>query len=339
MPKVTTVALVETATQLHNVVEWAHATDSVDEVRVDVLAPTDRQSMRQLTRVAALARGMGVDVRHRSVRARNSSAATSTLAVARDIRSADRLVLGDPFSHYIQTLLPLVRADHIVAVDDGTATWEFVSCLDANKPMVRWRKPLEGATALEARATKLLTPSVRRRLTVFSCLRDATPVGASRVDNKYSWARAWRTPEIIDDRVDVLGISLVDSGLVERAAYVDAVAALVRRHAPVRYLAHRRESDSLVAEIDTLPGVTVVRADLPAELALRKGPVSRRVITFPSTASHTLPVVLGDLMRDQGLRIDVRPVDPSWFTPSTTKHARDFVARIAAVAPRAGVAT
>lgn len=337
-----TVALVETATQLHNVVEWAHATDSIDEIRVDVLAPTDRQSVRQLTRVAALARGMGIEVRHRSVRARNSTAVTGAAAVARDIAGADRLVIGDPFSRYIQTLLPLVRADHLVAVDDGTATWEFVSCLDANRPMVRWRKPLTGRMALEARATKLLTPSVRRRLTVFSCLRDATPLGASRVDNRYSWARAWRTPEIIDDRVDVLGISLVDSGLIERSAYVNAVASLVRRHAPVRYFAHRRESESLVAEIDTLPGVTVVRADLPAELALRKGPVSRRVITFPSTASHTLPIVLGDLMRDHGLRIDVRPVDPAWFTPSTTRHARDFVARIAEVAPRdprVGVAT
>ncbi len=332
-----TVALVETATQLHNVVEWAHATGSIDDVRVNVLAPTDRQSMRQLTRVAALARGMGVDVRHRSVRARNSTAVTGAAAVARDIRSADRLVLGDPFSRYIQTLLPLARADHLVAVDDGTATWEFVACLDEDKPMVRWRKPLEGRMALEARATRLLTPSVRRRLTVFSCLRDATPLGASRVDNRYSWARAWRTPDIVDDRVDVLGISLVDSGLIRRAAYVDAVADLVRRHAPVRYFAHRRESDSLVAEIDTLPGVTVVRADLPAELALRKGPVSRHIITFPSTASHTLPIVLGDLMRDQALRIDVRPVDPTWFTASTTKHARDFVARIATVAPRVGV--
>ena len=339
MPTARTVALVETATQLHNVVEWGHATKSVDELRVNVLAPTDRQSVRQLTRVAALARGMGFDVRHRSVRAHNSTAVTAAAAVAADVRGADRLIIGDAFSRYIHTLLPLSRADHLVLVDDGTSTWEFVTCLDGGRPMIRWTVPTGGAERRQARATRLLTPSLRRRLTVFSCLQDATPLGATRTHNEYEWARVWRTPEIVDDRVDVLGISLVDSGVIERRAYVDAVASLVRKHAPVRYFAHRRESDSLVAEIDTLPGVTVVRADLPAELALRKGPVSRRVITFPSTASHTLPVVLGDLMRDKGLRVDVRPVDPSWFTPTTTQHARDFVARIADVAPRVGVTT
>ena len=339
MPRVRTVALVETATQLHNVVEWGHATRSIDDLRVNVLAPTDRQSVRQLTRVAALARGMGFDVQHRSVRAHNSTAVTSAAAVAADVRGADRLVIGDAFSRYIHTLLPLSRADHVVLVDDGTSTWEFVSCLDAGHPMIRWTVPLGGAERRQARATRLLTPSLRRRLTVFSCLSDATPLGAARSHNEYGWARTWRTPEIVDDRVDVLGISLVDSAVIERAPYVDAVASLARKHAPVRYFAHRRESDSLVAEIDTLPGVSVVRADLPAELALRKGPVSRRIITFPSTASHTLPVVLGDLMREQGLRIDVRPVEQSWFTPSTTTHARDFVTRIAKVAPRVGVAS
>ncbi len=334
MSRPRTVALVETATQLHNVVEWAHATNSIDEVRIDVLAPTDRQSVRQLTRVAALARGVGVDVRHRSVRVRNTAAATGAAGVAADVRRADRLIIGDAFSRFIHTLLPLSGADHIVLVDDGTSTWEFVSCLDAGQPMIRWTMPTDGAERRQARATRLLTPSLRRRLTVFSCLRDATPLGATRTHNEYGWARAWRTPDMVDDRVDVLGISLVDSGVIERAAYVEAVGALARKHGDVRYFAHRRESESLVAEIDTLPGVSVTRSDLPAELALRKGPVSRHVITFPSTASHTLPIVLSDLMDREGLRIDVRPVDPAWFTPSTTEHARDFVAHIAAVAPR-----
>ena len=127
-----------------------------------------------------------------------------------------------------------------------------------------------------------------------------------------------------------VGVSLVGSGVVLRRPYVTAVGELARRHAPVRYVAHRRESPDLLAEIASLPGVRVVRSDLPAELALRRGPVAARIVTFPSTAAHTLPVVLSDV----GVTIDVHPVRPEWFAPSTTSHAREFVARIADAAPR-----
>ncbi len=324
------VALVETATELLNVAEWARATGSIDDLRVEVLAPRDHQPLRQLVRVASLVRGLGIEVRHRSVRAHNSAAVTSAGAVARSVAAADRLVIGEPFSRYVQTLLPLSRASQVIVVDDGTATWEFVRCLDEGTPMIRWHRAPQGPERRATTTTRWFTPTVRRRLTVFSCLRDATPMGATRLHNRYAWTRARWTPQVVDDHVDVLGISLVDSGLLDRSAYVGAVAELAARHGAVRYLAHRRESDGLLALIATVPGVEVVRPDLPAELFLRKGPVARRVITFPSSASHTLPVVLGDL----GVRVEVRKVDPSWFTPWTTAHAREFVATIAAVAPR-----
>jgi hypothetical protein len=164
---------------------------------------------------------------------------------------------------------------------------------------------------------------------MFSCLNDAAPRAAVALANRYEWTRSWRRPEVTDDEVDVLGVSLVDSGLVRRAPYVAAVAALARRNAPVRYIAHRRESSGLLAEIAALPGVRVVRNDLPVELALRRGPVARRLLTFPSTAAHTLPVVLSEV----GVRVRVQPVAPDWFPVGTSRHAREFVARIAAAAP------
>lgn len=324
-----TLALVETATQLLNVAEWAHATGAVDDVQVAVLLPRDRQSLRQIARVSELVGELGVHVRERAVRVARPVALISGGAVARELAGAQQLVLGDPFSRFIQTLLPLARADRVVVVDDGTATWEFVSCLNAGKPLVRWRVPRSGAEYRANRACAQLSPSVARRLTMFTCLHDATPVGATRLANSYSWSRSWRRPQIVDGQVDVLGISLADSGLIERRAYVDAIAQLARRHAPVRYIAHRRESESLLAEIATLPGVQVKRFDLPAELALRQGPVARRIVTFPSSVAHTLPIVLGDV----DVRIDVRRIEPDWFTPSTTRHAREFVSRIAERAP------
>jgi hypothetical protein len=147
--------------------------------------------------------------------------------------------------------------------------------------------------------------------------------------NRYAWTRSWSRPEVRVGEIDVVGASLVETGVVDRAQYLEGVRRLTRRFAPVRYLAHRRESPNRLAEIAALPGVRVVRADLPIELALRRGPVAKHVITFPSTAAHTLPVVLADL----DVLLEVRRVDPGWFTASTTPHARDFVARISEEAP------
>jgi hypothetical protein len=141
---------------------------------------------------------------------------------------------------------------------------------------------LAGAEWRAERATRFYSPGPDRDLTVFSCLSDATPLAAIGLANRYEWARSWSRPEVVDDEIDVLGVSLVDNGVIERRPYVDAVAALARGSAPVRYIAHRRESASLLGEIAALPGVRVVRNDLPA----------------------------------------------------TTRHAREFVARIADTAPR-----
>jgi hypothetical protein len=328
-PGPSTLALVESATQLLNVAEWAHARGEADGLRVAVLAPRHEHTVRQIARVAEQVAGLGLDVRNYPVRTRGLGVLSAGLRVMREMTRAQRLVVGDPFSRFIQTLLPLAQADDVVIVDDGTATWEFARCIDAAKPLVRWGVPLSGPETRAARAGRLLSPSVTRELTVFSCLAEATPTGATGIVNRYGWTKSWRRPIVVDDEIDVLGVSLVDSGLVDRRAYLDAVAVLAQRHAPVRYIAHRRESESLVAEIATLPGVRVLRADLPVELALRQGPVARHVITFPSTAAHTLPVVL----RDVGVTVEVRRIEPAWFTPSTTSHAREFVARIAEVAP------
>jgi hypothetical protein len=187
---------------------------------------------------------------------------------------------------------------------------------------------LRRAERRATRATRFFAPGPRRRLTVFSCLNDAAPLAAVPLANRYEWTRSWSRPDVVADEVDVLGVSLVDNGVVRRRPYVAAVAELART-TPVRYVAHRRESAGLVGEIASLPGVRVVRNDLPAELALRRGPVARRVVAFPSTAAHTLPVVLSDV----GVTVEVHPIPPEWFTPSTTRHAREFVARIADAAP------
>lgn len=329
MTKLRTLALVESATQLLNVMELAHTSGEAAGLRVAVLAPRDAQPRRQIAHVAELAAAQGIDVRTMDVRRLGAGAVAGGLRLTHELPRAQRLLVGDPFSRMIQTLLPLVRADEVIVVDDGTATWEFKDCVTADSPLIRWQRPHDRSAARAIRATRLLSPSPTRRLTVFSCLDGATPVGATGVANRYAWTRSGSRPEICTGEIDLVGSSLVESGVVDRRAYLDAVRRLNRRFPAMRYLAHRRESDNRLAEIAALPDVRVVRPALPVELALRQGPVAEHVITFPSTAAHTLPIVLGDL----DVLIEVRPIDLAWFTPATTSHARDFVTRIAQDAP------
>lgn len=324
-----TLALVESATQLINACEWVHDSGEADATSIVVLAPTDAESVRQIHGVADVVRDSGVSVAVLPVRAARPGTPLFTARVLADVARARRLVLGDPFSRYIHTLLPSSRAAQVVIVDDGTATWDYAACIDNRDPLMRWTGPSAPARPHAIRATRLLTPSARRSIDVFTCLPGATPVGATELVNRYRWVRAWHRPEVIDDRIDLLGTSLVDSAVVDRHAYLNAVAAVARTATPVRYLAHRRESAQLVAEIATIDNVRVVRPDRPVEMFLRRGPVARRVIAFPSTAAHTLPIVLSDL--DLDLR--VQPIDPGWFTMCASLRARSFVARIAHDAP------
>ena len=328
--KRSTVAVVESATQLLNVAEWAYVTNEAFDMKVLVLPPRDAHTVRQLNRVADFIDGLGLELHQHTVRSRTPGAVVGAAQVARALAGAERLIVGDPFSRMLQTLLPLAEPRDVVVVDDGTATWEFARCVNAGKPLVRWGVPLRGAERWASRATRFFSPSPTRQLTVFSCLNDAAPLAAVALANRYEWTRSWSRPDVVEDEVDVLGVSLVDNGVVRRRPYVAAVAELARTGTPVRYVAHRRESASLVGEIASLPGVRVVRNDLPAELALRRGPVARRVLAFPSTAAHTLPVVLSDV----GVSVEVHPIAAEWFTPATTRHAREFVARIADAAPR-----
>ena len=47
-------------------------------------------------------------------------------------------------------------------------------------------------------------------------------------------------------------------------------------------------------------------------------------ITYPSTAAHTVPMVLAGL----DPTVVVRPVDDAWYTPAASPTARMFVNRV-----------
>jgi hypothetical protein len=173
--------------------------------------------------------------------------------------------------------------------------------------------------------------TARRRL-VDGGLRifTAMPVELSDVEvvpNTYSWVRSRFPAPEISDAADLVGTSLVETGVVRPERYLDGVRTLVGRYSVGRYFAHRKEGEEKLAKITAL-GVAVVRPDLPLELVARRGPVGRTVLSFPSSVLHTLPLVLEGI----GVEVLVCEFGQDWYRPGGPDRADDFLDRVTSTA-------
>ncbi|MET9431926.1 MULTISPECIES: hypothetical protein [unclassified Streptomyces] len=323
-------AFVESPVQLLNVLEWAHHTGR-PELTVVVLPPTDPMSRGQLRRMAALARDEGVTVRWQEARLGRGALPRTLRELAPLLRGAERVLIGDPFSRYVQLLLTLFGPRAVTVVDDGTATMEFAERLARGERLVRWHRrgrglaPRELALApVTALARRRLAPSRRRAVEVFTALPVEAPPGTTVIPNRFAWTRERFGPPRVSGGADLVGTSLVETGVVEPEPYVAAVAALAAAHGATRYFAHRRESVQKLHRIATGTGLEIVRPELPLELIARRGPIGRTVLSFPSTVVHTLPLALAGT----GVRIAVCEVAPEWLRASASPRARGFLAAV-----------
>lgn len=334
-----TLALVESPAQLLNVIELAYvsrANGDLGELRVAVLAPSQGRSREQLRAVVALARAEGLSVSWHEPRSGGASVARTIRGLLAELGRTRRLVVGDPFSGVLQVLIGLVRPTDVTIVDDGTATLEFVRQWAAGEALHRWHQPFvelrPGVTGaarqqIAANLRRRLAPEAGTRLRLFTCmpLADAglESAGVEVQRNTYAWLKGhWSNPDVRDG-VDLIGTSLVESGVVDAQMYLDGVGRLVARHGVTRYLAHRRESDAKLALIRSL-GVEIALPSLPLEIEARRGPVNATLISFPSTVVHTLPVVLADT-RVTTLVCDV---PDSWYVPGVDAAAEAFLRRV-----------
>ncbi len=330
-------ALVESPAQLLNVVEWASASSGAgDDLCVTILAPTNEASRRQLRAMSTLAREEGLEVRWHEPRLGGAATARTVRSLASELSGLDRLVVGDPFSGVLQVVMSLSRAPEVVIVDDGTATLEFARQWSAGEHLARWH---EVATPGHRRqitrfARDQISDSVRRRISpeagcqlrLFTCL----DVDLPRVDvarNTFAWVRSRFAAPQVKLGSDLIGTSLVETGVVDADSYLTGVTRLVEDHAVDRYFAHRKESAAKLARIESL-GVAVVRPDLPLEIAARLGVLARRVISFPSTVVHTLPLVLADTSSE----LLVCDIDNRWYTSRTTPNSSRFLGEVNASA-------
>lgn len=300
-------------------------------ITVVVLSPADPTSRGQLRRTAELARDEGLAVRWFEARGNRGGLLRTALALAPTLWRVRRLVIGDPFSRLVQVLLPLCRAKELTVVDDGTATMEFTAVLERGGRLVRWhrsgrrRSPAEAAFGVFAYAARRrLTPGGRRRVELFSAMPATPPAGMALTGNTFAWARGRFGPPHVLAGTDLIGTSLVETGVVDPGHYVAVVADLAARHGARRYFAHRKEGQEKLHRLAEQTGLEIVRPDLPLELVARRGPTGRVVLSFPSTVVHTLPVVLA------GTGVDVRVVDidPAWLTPAAGPRARTFLSAI-----------
>ncbi|MGW9373266.1 hypothetical protein ACWGVR_24960 [Streptomyces xanthophaeus] len=305
-------------------------------LRIVVLPPTDPMSRGQLRRMAGLARDEGHQVSWQEARGGRLAPLKALAALARDVRAARRVVIGDPFSRYVQLLLTLVRAEELVVVDDGTATMEFVAQTARGERLVRWHRAGGGGlpgrvrelayAPVSATARRRFTPVAGRgrRVEVFTSM-PVTVHGAMTLRvNAFAWTRERFGPPLLTKGTDLVGTSLVETGVVDPGRYLDAVRALTREHGATRYFAHRRESPEKLRALSEATGLEIVRPDLPLELIARRGPVGRTVVSFPSTVVHTLPYAL----TGTGVTVVACDVDPSWLTASASPRARSFLAGV-----------
>ncbi|KKD04542.1 hypothetical protein [Streptomyces sp. WM6386] len=331
-----TLAFVESPVQLLNVLEWAHAHAPGAGLTLVVLSPTDPMTRGQLRRMAELARDEGHAVRWEEARGGPAAPFQTIGGLAGTLRKADRVVLGDPFSRYVQLLLTITRAAELVVVDDGTATMEFVAQLARGERLVRWHRkggrpgPRDLIFApVSASARKRLTPSERRRVQIFSSMpMEETPAGVTVSANTFAWTRARFGPPRITKGADMVGTSLVETGVVDGERYLEAVRTLAKAHGTTRYFAHRRESTDKLHRLAVETGLEIVRPDLPLELIARRGPIGRTILSFPSTVVHTLPLALVGT----DVRVSVCDIDPSWLTENASPRAQGFLSGVTGTA-------
>lgn len=335
-----TLLLVESPAQLLHAAEWCHANATGSRALIVVLAPPDEWGRHQLARLADLVRGSGLPLAWYEPRRRPGAALEVVGSLREDLRTADRLVVGDPFSGLVQAMLPLAAARDVVVVDDGASTVEFAEHLGRREPLMRWSHTQSTAARwvrrpLATRALAFFTPSRRRTVGLFTVMPTPAVSGLWVQPNGYEWTRSRFAPPRREPGVDIVGTSLVETGLVSEDDYAGIIAGAVAGRRVGRYFAHRREDPARLGRLAARFDLTVVRPELPLELVLAAGPVPQRLLSFPSSVVFTLPVVL----RRVGIRIDTIDVSAA-LASGIDQRARRFITglpRLAGTGGRAGL--
>lgn len=222
----------------------------------------------------------------------------------RALAAHDHWLVGDGFSGQFRLAVTLLRPRRITFLDDGRNTLPFADALVGAE---RFCRPGVAERGLTRRLAPVALDAVRMRaaagavdlFTAFPLGEERTArlrdLGATASGHAFEWLRGARPPQrdgtSLRTRRLILGSALVVDGRVDRDEYL----AWVRREARGRdttYLPHRREPEDVLAEVERIGGVRVVRSELPVELVLAGQRRPHEIVTQPSSAAVTLRMVL-----------------------------------------------
>ncbi|WP_105565065.1 hypothetical protein [Microbacterium halophytorum] len=221
----------------------------------------------------------------------------------RMLASHDHWLVGDGYSGQFRLAAAALRPRRITFLDDGANTVPFADALAGAQPYAR---PGVVERGLTRRLAPIALDAIRMRaaagavelFTAFelgeereSRLRD---LGAVTTRHGFEWLRSTR-PDVAGDPLPsgrvILGSARVVDGHIPRADYLAWVRAEARRRG-ASYLPHRRETGDTLDAVAAIPGVRVVRTQLPIEVVLAGDRGPYEVVTLPSSAATTLRSVL-----------------------------------------------
>lgn len=240
-------------------------------------------------------------------------------------------LVGDGFSGQFRLAAAILRPRRITFLDDGANTLPLADSLLGRRAYARPNVHKGALTTLAApfALDQIMGRAHAGQVDVFTAFdlgaerRDALGARGIRVDqHRFAFTRRSATPFTAPGGRVLLGSALPVDGrmpLTDYLAWVGASAAT----APVTYLPHRRETDAQLAAVDALPGVTVSRAMIPAELLLAGTTGPLEIITLPSSTTTTLPLVLEGTGSVIGARrvSQAVPVSRAPIAPSPTRSA------------------
>jgi len=213
-------------------------------------------------------------------------------------------IIGDPFSGQFQARLDRVEPRRLTLVDDGAITRHFAECLHAGEPILRPRAPRAFASLrreLALRTThrlRRLAADGRLTMTTYLDHDDAAvalvrDMGVDVVTHRFDATRriGLRAEAVPLGARILLGSAAVADRRVDPATSLATLDALAREGV-VAYLPHRREPGWFLRAVARLTNIVVVPARVPIELALAGTQRALEVMSPPSSALETLPIVL-----------------------------------------------
>ncbi|MDR1393112.1 MAG: hypothetical protein LBJ62_03975 [Bifidobacteriaceae bacterium] len=314
----------------------------LDSLRIAVLAPnrsSDRHQILALSTLLNQLAGAASPAGNRAIDwydARRSVPRMIGAVTRLASQAGDQPLVGDPFSGLIQAILAVSPNSRPVIIDDGSATIEFLRRLAAHASLIRPASRRSGSRRLLGdwlgrHTSAVLTggPPVK----VFSVmpLAQIPELAEDLADlihltgHNYDWLKTTFPHPVLHAGLDLIGSSLTQTGVIKPQAYLAGLTAAARQATgPVRYLAHRRESDAGLALIAQRTGAQIVRPALPAELELRRGGLASQIMTLPTSTAFTLPLALSDLPVAVHL---IRP-EPDWIASDAPARSVSFLAQL-----------